>query len=81
MPPHFWTPHVIVSLAPHAPLCPCSCHVAVTKHLCQNIFVLDYETWVFHGKEYTTVIEEEEDGNSASIDRIDEMLEDMQLEI
>lgn len=37
--------------------------------------LLDYETWVFRGENTTS---EEKDGNSVSINRMVEMLEDIQ---
>lgn len=52
----------------------------ITKHLCEIGFVQDNEMWMLHSEKYTTVVAEEEDGNSASFDKMDEMLEDMQLE-
>jgi hypothetical protein len=33
---------------------------AVMKHICQNGFMLDYETWVFHGEQYNAVVAEED---------------------
>lgn len=49
--------------------------VTMSKHLYQNSFVADYETCVFYNEKYITFIAEEEGNNSASIDRIDEMLD------
>lgn len=67
--------------------CPCKCQNAklfdkftVSKQLCRNGFVPDYETWVFHGEKYSTVAVEEEENDWEGIDRMDEMLDDMQLE-
>jgi hypothetical protein len=31
--------------------------ITVTKHLCQNDFMPDYEIWVFHGEKYIVVKE------------------------
>jgi hypothetical protein len=44
----------------------------VSKHLCQNGFVADYETWGFHEEKYTRLIIEDEDSNSVDIIRMDE---------
>jgi hypothetical protein len=47
----------------------------LTKHLVRNGFTINYETWVFHGKKYTTVVAEESTNDRAGVDRMDEMLE------
>jgi hypothetical protein len=53
----------------------CFDKVILTKHLVQNDFASDYETWVFHG-EKCTVVEAEEFGNDRTgIDRMEEMFE------
>jgi hypothetical protein len=52
----------------------------LTKHLVQNGFTTDYETWVFHGEKYTTVIAEGFANDRASVDRMDEMLEGIRPE-
>ena len=49
--------------------------VTVSKHLCRNGFAPHYETWVFHGEEYTAVAAEEEGNDRVGTDRMDEMLE------
>jgi hypothetical protein len=49
--------------------------VILTKHLAQNGFTLDYETWVFHGEKYTAVAIEGSGNDRAGADRMDEMLE------
>jgi hypothetical protein len=54
--------------------------IAVTKHIWQNGFAPNYETCVFHGGHYTTVVVEEEVNDQAGTDRMDEMLEAIQLE-
>jgi hypothetical protein len=46
----------------------------MSKHLCH---IEDYEMRVFHGDKYTTIIAEEEENDSASIYKMDEMLEYM----
>jgi hypothetical protein len=37
----------------------CFDKVILTKHLVQNGFTSNYETWVFHGEKYTAVAAEE----------------------
>jgi hypothetical protein len=49
--------------------------VILTKHIVQNGFTIDYETWVFHGEKYTAVTAEESTNDRAGADRMDEMLE------
>lgn len=44
------------------------------------MFCEDYEIWVFHNEKYTVVVIEEENDN-VGIDRMDNMLEDMQPEL
>jgi hypothetical protein len=34
----------------------CFDKVILTKHLVQNGFTIDYETWVLHNEKYTTVV-------------------------
>jgi hypothetical protein len=53
----------------------CFDKVILTKHLVQNGFALDYETWVFHGEKYTIVAVEESGNDRAGADRMDEILE------
>jgi hypothetical protein len=53
----------------------CFDKVMLTKHLVRNGFTINYETWVFHGKKYTTVVAEESTNDRAGVDRMDEMLE------
>jgi hypothetical protein len=53
----------------------CFDKVILTKHLIQNGFTVDYETWVFQGKKYTAVAVEESANDRAGADRMDEMLE------
>jgi hypothetical protein len=49
----------------------CFDKVILIKHLVQNCFTADYETWVFH----TAVAAEESVNDRAGADRMDEMLE------
>jgi hypothetical protein len=51
----------------------------LTKHLVQNGFIADYETWVFHDEKYTVITVEEYVNDRAGADRIDEMLEAIRL--
>ena len=53
----------------------------MAKELCKNGFVPGYEVWIFHGEKATQAIEEEEDDYSTGVDRMDEMLEDVQTEL
>jgi hypothetical protein len=53
----------------------CVDKVILTKHLFKNGFATDYETWVFNGEKYTTVVAEEFVNDRAGADRMDEMLE------
>jgi hypothetical protein len=63
-------------------MCPCvKCQnarcfdkVILTKHLVQNGFTTDYETWMFHGEKYTAVAAKESMNDRVGVDRIDEML-------
>jgi hypothetical protein len=50
--------------------------------LCNYGSVPGYEVWTIHGEKATQTIEEEEqDYSGMGVDRMDEMLEDIQLEI
>jgi hypothetical protein len=53
----------------------CFDKVLLTKHLVQNGFTVDYETWVFHSEKYTAVTVEESVNDRAGADRMNEMLE------
>jgi hypothetical protein len=59
----------------------CFDKVILTKHLVQNDFTSNYEPWVFHGKKYTAVAAEGSGNDRAGIDRMDEMLEAIRLEL
>jgi hypothetical protein len=51
-------------------------------HLCKNGFVPDYEVWTFHGESGTRVVaEDEHDCDMGDVDRMDEMLEAIQVEV
>jgi hypothetical protein len=52
----------------------------LTKHLVQNGFTADYETWVFHSVKYTAVAAEESVNDRVSADRMDAMLKAIRLE-
>jgi hypothetical protein len=52
-----------------------------TIDLCQHGFVLGYEVWRFYGELGTQAIEEEEEDYSIGFDRMDEILEAIQIEI
>jgi hypothetical protein len=58
----------------------CFDKVILTKHLVQNGFTTDYETWVFHGQKYTAIAAEESANDWASTDRMDEMFEAIRQE-
>jgi hypothetical protein len=58
----------------------CFDKIILTKHLVQNCFTTDYETWVFHDEKYTAVAAEESVNDWAGADRMDEMLEAIRLE-
>jgi hypothetical protein len=58
----------------------CFDRIILTKHLVQNCFTTDYETWVFHDEKYTAVAAEESVNDWAGADRMDEMLEAIRLE-
>jgi hypothetical protein len=50
--------------------------------LCKNGFVPDYEVWTFHGESGTRVVaEDEHDCDMGDVDRMDEMLEAIQVEV
>jgi hypothetical protein len=53
----------------------CFDNVILTKHLAKYGFIADYETWVFHGEKYITVVAEESTNDRTCVDRMDEMLE------
>jgi hypothetical protein len=53
----------------------CFDNVILTKHLVQNGFTADYETWVFHDEKYTAFTAEESANDRAGADRMNEMLE------
>jgi hypothetical protein len=71
--------------------CPCSvCQNSrcledkrsITIHLCKNGFVLGYKVWTFHGESGTRVIaEDEHDCDVGDVDRMDEMLKAIQVEV
>jgi hypothetical protein len=54
--------------------------VILIKHLVQNGFTADYEMWVFHCEKYTTIAAEESANDRAGIDKMNKMLEAIQLE-
>jgi hypothetical protein len=58
----------------------CFDKVILMKHLVRNDFTSDYETWVFHGKKYTTGAAEGSGNDRAGVDRMDEMLEAIRSE-
>jgi hypothetical protein len=53
----------------------CFDKVILTKHLVQNGFTVNYETWVFNGEKYTAVATEESVNDRVGANRMDEMLE------
>jgi hypothetical protein len=54
----------------------------IAIHLCKNGFVPGYEVWTFHGESGTIVIvEDEHDCDMGDVDRMDEMLETIQVEV
>jgi hypothetical protein len=54
----------------------------IVIHLCKNSFVPGYEVWIFYGESGTRVIaEDEHDCNVGNVDRMDEILEAMQVEV
>jgi hypothetical protein len=57
----------------------CFDKVILTKHIVQNGFAADYETWVFHGEKYTTVATEESGNDRVGIHIMDKMLEAIRL--
>jgi hypothetical protein len=71
--------------------CPCSlCQNSrcledkrtITFHLCKNGFVPGYEVWTFHGESGTRVIVENEyDCDVWDVDRMNKMLEAIQVEV
>jgi hypothetical protein len=71
--------------------CPCSqCQNSrfledkkiIALHLCKNGFMPGYELWIFHGESGTRVIaEDEHDCDMWDIDRMDEMLEAIEVEV
>jgi hypothetical protein len=55
---------------------------AIIIHLCKNGFVPSYEVWTFHGESGTRVVaEDEHDCDIGDIDRMDEMLKAIQVEV
>jgi hypothetical protein len=53
----------------------------IALDLCRHSFVPHYEVWVFHNESTSQAIEEEEDDDySTVVDRMDEMLEEIQPE-
>jgi hypothetical protein len=53
----------------------CFDKVMLTKHLVQNGFIADYETWAFYGEKYTVVAADESVNDRMGADRMDEMFE------
>jgi hypothetical protein len=71
--------------------CPCSlCQNSrcledkrtIAIHFCKNGFVPGYKVWTFHGESGTRVIaEDEHDCDVGDVDRMDEVLEAIQVEV
>jgi hypothetical protein len=54
----------------------------IAIHLCKNGFVPSYEVWIFHGESGSRVVaEDEHDCDMGDIDRMDGMLEAIQVEV
>jgi hypothetical protein len=54
----------------------------IAIHLCKNGFMLGYEVWTFHSESSTRVIaEDEHDCDMGDVDRMDEMLEAIQVKV
>jgi hypothetical protein len=54
----------------------------IAMNLCKNGFVPGYEVWTFHGESGSRVIaEDEHDCDMWDVDRMDEMLEAIQVEV
>jgi hypothetical protein len=54
----------------------------IVIHLCKNGFVPGYEVWTFHDESSTrVVVEDEHDCDVGDVNRMDEMLEDIQEEV
>jgi hypothetical protein len=53
----------------------CFDNVILIKHLVQNGFTANYETWMFHGEKYTVVAPKEFVNDQMGVDRMNEMLE------
>jgi hypothetical protein len=58
----------------------CFDKVILIKHLVQNGFTSDYETWVFHGEKYNVVASKEFENDWVGANMMDEMLEAIRLE-
>jgi hypothetical protein len=55
--------------------------MSLSIHLCKNGFVPGYEVWIFHSESGTRVVaEDEHDCDMGDVDRMDEMLEAIQVE-
>jgi hypothetical protein len=71
--------------------CPCSiCQNSrclkgkrtIVIHLCKNSFVSGYEVWTFYGESGSRVVaEDEHDCDMGDVDRMDEKLEAIQVEV
>jgi hypothetical protein len=54
----------------------------IAIHFCKNGFMPGYEVWTFHGESGTRVVaEDEHDCDVGDVDRMDEMLEAIQVEV
>jgi hypothetical protein len=53
----------------------------VTLHLCSHGFVPSYKVWYLHGEDVERATEVEVDDGEDDVDRMDHMLEDLQLEL
>jgi hypothetical protein len=54
----------------------------IAIHLCKNGFMPGYEVWTFHGDSGTRVIaEDEHDCDMGDVDRMDVMLEAIEVEV
>jgi hypothetical protein len=77
----FSLPDAVVAGESHCPCTKCFCrhkHTrdVMTRHLCNNGFMLGYERWTSHGEHDTPEIVEQDNDGGEDVDRMDDMLID-----
>jgi hypothetical protein len=77
----FSLPDAVVAGESHCPCTKCFCRHklkrdVMTRHLCNNGFMLGYERWTSHGEHDTPEIVQQDNDGGEDVDRMDDMLID-----